>query len=75
MTEFNPTPDHVKEVIVLARKHVSNGAIQETSARFCLADAVARYDEGEYLSAYRWAVRSLQYSVGIFHPDYKKVNA
>jgi len=59
-----------EQVIILARKHL--GGEMESSARFCLADAIRLYDEGKYQYAKEWAIRSLSYSVGIFHPDYKK---
>lgn len=58
------------QAIILARKHL--GGDMESSARFCLADAIRLYDEGKYDYAKQWAIRSLAYSVGIFHPDYKQ---
>lgn len=62
------------EIIIAARKALDN-PIQESSARFCLADAVQAVDRGERDVAYEWALRSLAYSVGIFSPIYKKFNA
>jgi len=61
-------------VIIAARKHLIH-AIQESSARLCLADAVAAYDREDLLAARAWAVKSLAYSVGIFHADYRKANS
>lgn len=58
------------QAIILARKNL--GGDMESSARFCLADAIRLYDEGKHDYAKQWAVRSLAYSVGIFHPDYKQ---
>lgn len=58
------------EVITLARKHI--GGQMESSARLCLADAVALYDKGEHDYARKRALKSLAYSVGGFHPDYRK---
>lgn len=60
------------EIIRLARKNVDNGAAMSSSARLCLAEAVSSFDDGHYDVAAARAVKSLAYSVGIFHADYKK---
>lgn len=65
---------NANQAIILARKHVGNGAVMESSARLCLADAIAQYDKGEEEYAINHAKKSLAYSVGIFHQDYKKVD-
>lgn len=59
--------------LILARKHIGNGAAMDTSARICLADAISLYDRGLYEDAKKRAADSLSYSVGIFHADYKRV--
>ena len=59
------------EVIQLARKHANNGALMQSSAQICLNDAEALQAQGKCVEARNRAVKSLQYSVGIFHPDYK----
>jgi hypothetical protein len=59
-----------KETIRLARKHLGQGTM-ESSARLCLADAIKLYDNADYDTAHKRALKSLAYSVGIFHPDYK----
>lgn len=56
-------------VIALARKNV--GGSMESSARLCLADAVALRDSGDLVAAKARALRSLAYSVGVFGADYK----
>ena len=56
----------------LARKHVGNGAAMESSARLCLADAVRHNDSGNLKQAEQHALKSLAYSVGLFHADYAK---
>jgi hypothetical protein len=63
----------ITKILILARKHMSNGAAMESSARLCFADAQAQYDLGNYTSAKARAVKSLGYSVGVFHPDYQRV--
>lgn len=62
------------EVIQLARKHVNNGAALQSSAVVCLQDAEALQAQGKCVEARNRAVKALQYSVGVFHPDYKAVN-
>lgn len=63
---MKPTP------IDLARKHVGNGAKMESSARLCLEDAVRHRDEGNLRQSEQHALKSLAYSVGLFHADYVK---
>ena len=63
---------NTEKVMALARKHL--GGDMESSARLCLADAVSLYNKGEYTYAKKRALDSLLYSVGIFHPDYKKAS-
>jgi hypothetical protein len=62
---------NVSAVIRSARQYVGNGAVMESSARLCLADAVRRYDECDLDGARARAVRSLEYSVGILSPVYR----
>ena len=57
--------------IILARKHYLDNDANKESAALCLSDAVALYDAGDYEAADRRAIKSLAYSVGIFHADYK----
>ena len=63
---------NTNEVIILARKHIGNGAAMDSSARLCLADAVALQNAGDLESAKRRAIKSLAYSVGILHGDYAR---
>ena len=69
-----PTYTSANDAIILARKHIGNNATMESSARVCLEDAVHQYDKGQYDAAIMWAAKSLSYSVGIAHADYRKVN-
>jgi hypothetical protein len=73
---FNHTLEHTMttdQTLALARKHASC-----SSSRACLADAVRVLDSERFTYPERmqyakdWAVRSLAYSVGVFHPDYQK---
>lgn len=60
-----------QQVIDLARKHVNNMAVMQSSAASCLDDAITQDLKGNEHNARMWAQSSLKYSVGIFHPDYK----
>jgi len=62
------------QTLTLARKHLAT-AIQESSARFCMTGAVRALDDGALDSAKMWALKSLGYSVGVFHADYKRAAA
>ena len=61
-----------ERAIRLARKHVDNNSKMESSARLCLSDALNCFENQRFEYAYASAMRSLAYSVGIFHADYKK---
>jgi hypothetical protein len=62
----------IKKLFIACRKHIAKKPEMESSARVALADAIKLYDEGEYDKAYRRALKSLQYSVGVFHREYKR---
>lgn len=59
-----------QDVIAIAASKI-DGALFRDSAELCLADArqLAAAQPG---AACRRAIRSLQHSVGVFHPAYKK---
>lgn len=56
----------VYKIIALAEHHQGSNA----SAKLGAEDATALYNKGEFAHARQRALRSLQYSVGMFHPDY-----
>jgi hypothetical protein len=64
---------NTEKVIVLARKHL--GGEMESSARLCLSDAISLYAEGKLDFAKARALKSLAYSVGLSHADYRKASA
>lgn len=67
---------NTRDLIALARFHVMDRTCaMQSSAELCLADAVRCYDAGEYEFARMRAIDSLRYTVGMFHPDYKKATA
>lgn len=57
-------------ILEIARSHIGSGNMQ-SSAKTCLHDAVKLATRDELTAAKR-ALRSIAYSVGILHPDYKK---
>lgn len=59
------------EIISIATQHADNPQPLISSAKLCLADAIALRDTGQEHFARYWAIRSLSYSVGIFHADYR----
>lgn len=66
------TPLTLDQIICLARKHVTDDDIaMRSSAVLCLSDAVLERCYEHYPEARRRAVKSLAYSVGMFHEDYK----
>jgi hypothetical protein len=60
--------------IELASQHKDEGRMH-LSAKVCLEDARYCYRMGLYNSALFKALSSLEYSVGVFHPDYAKAKA
>lgn len=59
------------QILIAARKALDN-PIQESSARFCLAEAIRAEESGDLNAVKMWALKSLLYSVGAFSPIYKK---
>jgi len=66
---------NAKDVITLARQNVGAISANESSARLCLADAVALYDAGFIIEAKRRALYSLAYSLGKFSRVYVRASA
>lgn len=70
---------NTQSAINLARKHVFANHPQAfkyaSSAYLCLADAIAQSNAGDLANAKARAIKSLAYSVGVFHPDYKRASA
>lgn len=68
----------VKQVIQTARNHVIEDSRNrdwtpcQSSAEVALGDAIACYDRGDLEHARQRALKSIAYSVGVFHSDYKK---
>ena len=56
------------KAINTATFHVEKASMK-SSAVLCLADAVALLPTNPK-AAHMWALKSLAYSVGVFHPDY-----
>lgn len=65
------TEQTAADLIALAAQHHTEGAMF-SSAAFALDQAGERLAEGRPELAIDWAVRSLRYSVGIFHPNHAR---
>lgn len=63
------------EVLVIAHQHQNNEAAMGTSARLCYEEALDAYVAKDYQRSYLRALRSLEYSIGILHPDYRRAFA
>ena len=67
------TYDLVDRVIVEARRHLGLG-VMDSSARVCLADALACRERGDLEAAYIRGMKSLAYSVGIGSLVYRRLS-
>lgn len=63
------------EILMVANRHRNNGAAMQTSACLCYEEAREAYVAKDYQRAYLRALRSLEYSIGILHPDYRQAFA
>jgi len=63
---------NTNEVIILARKHLGSGDM--VSARLRLSAAIQLHEEEHYTRARASALRSIAYSVGHFHEDYRRAS-
>jgi hypothetical protein len=62
-----------EDAIAVARKYVNNGAAMQSSALLCLQDAEALAEKYRFADAKRRALHSLEYSVGIFNAEYRRL--
>lgn len=65
------TPQLTLDCIHAAKKHLNNGADMQSSAFLSFDDADKLWFKGDYEHAFTRAMKSLAYSVGIMHADYK----
>jgi hypothetical protein len=61
-------------IIALAKSHLGRG-VMDTSAELCLTDALCWEEAGRLDLARERAIKSLAYSVGVFHPSYLRAVA
>ena len=57
------------QIIKLAQDNINKGSMK-SSSQLCLSDAINLMKKGEEEKAKLRALKSLAYSVGIFHQDY-----
>jgi hypothetical protein len=62
----------IREVLALARKHLTDTQATEHEARQFLALAVSAQDADDPDTAEKFALHSLELSVGTSHPDYAR---
>ena len=63
-----------QQALSLAEQHLGKGVMQ-SSAQLCADDSRALIAKGRHKHAALRALRSLEYSVGGFHPDCAKAEA
>jgi ABC-type proline/glycine betaine transport system substrate-binding protein len=71
MSEYQKQEQAAKAIIRRALTHAANGAAMQSSAILCIADALNLIEGAFAADAARRAIKSLGYSVGIFHTDYQ----
>ena len=64
---------NVQDWIAIAKIRMPQATMMD-SAKLCLDESVKRSSEGNDLAALRWACKSLAYSVGIFSPEWAKLD-
>jgi hypothetical protein len=70
---FNPETI-AAEAIEIASRHIVRSTMHD-SAFVCLTDAEELFSHKRFDLAIAWALRSLDHSVGVFHPDRSRVEA
>jgi hypothetical protein len=65
------TETQAYEALRLAQTNEHRGSMA-SSARLCAKDAEALFNKGDFEHAYKRAVYSLKYSVGVFGEAYRK---
>lgn len=66
---------NLANLIALAARHMNNDMPMRSSAVACYNDAIITQSKGMEASARKWAIKSLQYSLGILHPTYQLADA
>ena len=67
------TEDQAHRAIICALTHMRDPDVaMRSSAILCCDDARANFARRDFTAAYRRAVDSLRYSVGILHPDFQQ---
>lgn len=59
--------------IAVAKRNLALAGEMESSASLCLADAIAFYEAGQIDRFWERILKSLAYSVGVFHQDWQEV--
>ena len=70
----NVTAKIAADVITIAELHIGQGR-RPMWVGECLTDAMTWYEQGEFVYAAKRALKSLHYSVGADHADYKQAAA
>lgn len=61
---------NLDRVLELANHNLFHPCAMASSARLCYADALAAAEQGNAEQAFRRAIKSLAYTVGVFGPAY-----
>lgn len=63
--------DKAKDILNIARVHLLDNYDNLSSVELCLSDAENLFNKGDFNNSIKRALKSIQYSVGCFHNDYK----
>ena len=69
----SPSPTTIAtEILGLAGIHRKGSDYMVSSQDLCLKESACRINDGDLGPGCFWAMRALSYSLGVFHPEYRR---